>query len=97
MVAAIVALSALPSDDNGLHVIATAPSLSTTATSSDRHELTISRLTNQLERAGHRVAADGTASGYPFGVDAHLLCVDGIQVRAYQYADAAGAPLSQTA
>jgi hypothetical protein len=89
VVAAIVALGALPTDDNVLHVTATAPPLSTTATSSDTHELTISRLTNQLERAGHRVAADGTASGYPFGVDAYLLCVDGIQVRVYQYADPA--------
>jgi hypothetical protein len=91
-VAAILVLSSLPSDNSGLRVAATSPKTTTSTTntgSSESHELTIAGLSDRLTRAGHIVAADGTASGYPFGVDAHLLCVDGIQMRVYQYADAA--------
>jgi hypothetical protein len=91
-VAAILVLSSLPTDNGEMRVAATSPRTASSTTNtgpSESHEFTIADLNDRLTRAGHEVATDGTVSGYPFGVDAHLLCVDGTQMRVYQYADAA--------
>jgi hypothetical protein len=86
-VVAIVAVSSISTDESGLHVTVTSPTRP--PTTADDHGLTIADLTRDLARAGHRVVGDGTASGSPLADVAHLLCVDGTQVRVYQYADAA--------
>jgi hypothetical protein len=56
---------------------------------SEKDKFTLANLTDRLTRAGHRVAFDGSTSGYPFAKTAHLLCVDGTQMRVFEYADIA--------
>jgi hypothetical protein len=90
-VAAIVALSLIPSDSDKLNVTAQSPTaVSTTVTGSfTGGDLTIASLTDRLARDGFHVTADGTAPGYPLAAVGTLLCVDGTQLRVYQYANAA--------
>lgn len=90
VVVAFVALIALPSDNSALRVTAKAPTtVSSTAISSRDESFAIADLRDRLAEEGHAVVADGTASGAPLASNADLLCVDGTQVRVYQYHDLA--------
>jgi hypothetical protein len=89
-VAVIIAFSLRPTDSGNLNVTATSPTAtSTTDTGSFVDELTVAGLTARLARDGFHIDTDGTAPGNPFAAVAQLLCVDGTQVRVYEYPDAA--------
>ena len=63
------------------------PTSPSQTTRSETGNLTLANLADRLTRAGHRVSSDGTTSGYPFAKTTHLLCVDGTQMRVFEYAD----------
>jgi hypothetical protein len=52
-------------------------------------DLTVAGLVARLTADAHHVVSEGTAPGSPLAAEAHRLCVDGVRINVYEYANPA--------
>ncbi len=90
-VALLGVLALMPNNDRPPRVAVdpTVPNTGTAPVTTDEARYGVSNLVADLVRAGMKVTATGTASGSPLRTEARLLCVNGTEVRVYEYADRA--------
>jgi len=96
LVVAVVGGVALivPGTDTPLHVTATGPTSASSSLPSSpgatvlAPDLVLGHFVSRLSVA-HHIVSDGTVPGTPLAPRAHLYCVDGTQVRVYEYRDRA--------
>ncbi len=87
---ALVGVFALTRGEDRRPRVAIGPTVSnpsTPAVTTDDAGYNVSNLVNDLAAAGMKASVTGAAPGNPLDTEAHLLCVNGTEVRVYEYPD----------
>ncbi len=90
--AALLGAFALTRGDDGPPRVSVGPTVTngrTTPATTDDARYGAANLVHDLADAGMKVSTTGTASGNPLSTDAQLLCVNGTEVRVYEYSNRA--------